>query len=329
MKLVEILARGLWEWPDYAKYAEQDRDREVRFVGGNSRSDFFATNLADEDVSYSLSDGIPHSGPVTSEMWQAERDRIAKEQTTVKPKANKEGWIRHRGGKCPVDKGVLVDVRYRDGSTRSKIPALVKFSAGEWCADTEYWRHEDLEGDIMAWRPHVADHIAPMTEEGIKAADEGKTMPIGEVKEKWQGRLDAVMPAAKYLDGPLQWRDRILTIDTELKAEEARHCAAMEALDTERAELVGKLKAEGLAPCERYTEPVTVEPECDMSNPDNWRAGDVVECLDNHRNQFTRGGHYRLMVDSKEGRVKLKEDDQGEENGWNAKNFKWHSRPTQ
>lgn len=79
MKLVEILARELEEWPVDATSAEQDHDKEVRFMGGHGvmHKDFFARELAEEDTDHSCSDGIPYAGPVTQEMWQAERDRIA------------------------------------------------------------------------------------------------------------------------------------------------------------------------------------------------------------------------------------------------------------
>lgn len=44
------------------------------------------------------------------------------------------------------------------------------------------------------------------------------------------------MPAAKYFDGPLQWRDRISEIDV-----------AMRDMGRERKSLVDKLAAEGFA----------------------------------------------------------------------------------
>jgi hypothetical protein len=74
-KLVEILAKELGEWPEDAGYAEQDKDKEVRF-SGPTRYDFFASVLADECPDNSCIDGIPYSERVTREMWQAERDKL-------------------------------------------------------------------------------------------------------------------------------------------------------------------------------------------------------------------------------------------------------------
>lgn len=75
MKLVEILAKELGEWPEGSNYAEQDHDKEVRFLGTHTRSDFFASELADKCPKNACSDGIPYSERVTREMWQAERNK--------------------------------------------------------------------------------------------------------------------------------------------------------------------------------------------------------------------------------------------------------------
>lgn len=61
-----------------------------------------------------------------------------------------------RGGKCPVPKGTLVDVRYRNGKSVSKIPAMVALDT--LCAT--YWGHSPYgedECDIVAWRLHQMD----------------------------------------------------------------------------------------------------------------------------------------------------------------------------
>jgi hypothetical protein len=75
MKLVDILARELKIWPCGADWCEQDRDGEVRF-SGTARADFFADTLADEDKDFSCADGIPWTGRVTREQWQAAVDAL-------------------------------------------------------------------------------------------------------------------------------------------------------------------------------------------------------------------------------------------------------------
>lgn len=211
-------------------------------------------------------------------------------------KANKDGWFRHRGGKCPVEAGALVDVRFRSGITKTV------------CYSTSFrWNHTGQQGDIMAYRPHVAT-----TEQ---SSDVAQDLVTEGVKAEWEAKLAA---------NPLQWRDRIHVIDAEQKAAEEAHKAATDARTAERAELVQKLAEEGLALI------VKVDAD-DMIDPRNWKRGDVVECVSDYSNQFTRGKFYTLRSDYREEEysVKIFKDDTGDTfNGWNPENFKWHSRPT-
>ncbi len=101
-------------------------------------------------------------------------------------KKNKDGWIRHRGGKRPVDKGVMVEFKRRD--RKRTLPMLASDLAWEYDDHKDGW-------EIMQYRLHT-----PTIEtEVVESADQ---------------------PA----DGPLQWRDRIRDIDTlatELQTERA------------------------------------------------------------------------------------------------------------
>ena len=64
-------------------------------------------------------------------------------------KQNKDGWIRHRGGKCPVDAGSIIDVRYRKAE-----PGVAGFSPSGKRADYYYWAHDAGKGDIIAYKLH-------------------------------------------------------------------------------------------------------------------------------------------------------------------------------
>lgn len=114
-------------------------------------------------------------------------------------KANKDGWIRHRGGKCPVDVGELVDVRMRCKHEEIAVDAF----------DLR-WEHDGHPEEVMQWRPHKAEQAT--TEQSS----------------------DVEMPAAKYFDGPLQWRDRVQEINRQ-----------MADLRAEKAGLIIKLSEEG------------------------------------------------------------------------------------
>ena len=62
--------------------------------------------------------------------------------------------------------------------------------------------------------------------------------------------------------------------------------------------------------------------------PDQWQKGDVVECMENHSNQFTKGWLYALDRDNTPRSIMVLADDRGESNGWGTENFRFHSRPT-
>lgn len=74
-------------------------------------------------------------------------------------------------------------------------------------------------------------------------------------------------------------------------------------------------------------------PTPDMTDPANWRAGDLVTAKGSVKGQFTKGNQYRLRDDvccGKYQSVRVEMDDGGREyNGWGADNFRFHSRPSQ
>lgn len=141
-------------------------------------------------------------------------------------KANKDGWIRHSGGECPVEKGVRVDVRYRDGDVSMNQPALEKGISTESWAKT--WKHLGASGDIMAYRLHTP-----------KPQQEPKPMTAEEIRAQYMENLSSI---------------------------------AM--LHTKNAALVDDLRKLGF---DFHEAPK--EPQEDMSDPKNWRAGDLVQCV--------------------------------------------------
>lgn len=67
------------------------------------------------------------------------------------PITDPDGWIAWHGGKCPVAKGTLVDVRYRNSAERHNIPALELIS-GDDDASYAYWKNDGMSNDIIAYR---------------------------------------------------------------------------------------------------------------------------------------------------------------------------------
>nr|UVM90484.1 MAG: hypothetical protein [Bacteriophage sp.] len=69
-------------------------------------------------------------------------------------------WIDWPGGECPVPRGTLVDVRYRDSQAypdRIGTPALV---AGGHGATYHHWLHDGMRNDIIAYRLHQPQEAA-------------------------------------------------------------------------------------------------------------------------------------------------------------------------
>ena len=70
----------------------------------------------------------------------------------------KMGWIRHRGGKCPLSGNPVVDVRLRTGAWQRGYASCYE------------WSHNNQPYDIMAYSIHTAtqQEPQPMTAEQIR-----------------------------------------------------------------------------------------------------------------------------------------------------------------
>ena len=223
-------------------------------------------------------------------------------------KANKDGWIRHRGGKCPVeDRSTYINGRFRSGEQYHGPAYGVA------------WSHAGKPSDLMAWRPHK-----PEQKSLSSVAADG---------ELWSDAKE--MRAVETFAGPTQWRDRIREIGAASKEEEARHCAAMEAYDAELASLVAKLKAEGFALIQGDEPNGEVESDQrdiaqqDMSDPANWRVGDLVKSVNDEEEDILIGGVYALWKepDINAGNLYLV-DSAGDERNRCIEDYEFHSRPT-
>lgn len=63
-------------------------------------------------------------------------------------------WIEWKGGECPVDEGIIVDVKYRDDEDHSKGLRLF----GPIYASRLAWWHDGQDDDIIAYRIVEASH---------------------------------------------------------------------------------------------------------------------------------------------------------------------------
>ena len=121
---------------------------------------------------------------------------------------NAEGWIRHRGGKCPVDAGVKVDYRMRDG----EIDCFGR-DAGRL-----QWSHEPADGDIMAYRLHK---------------------PVEQVEAC--SKPDPRDSAKRDSDYVCWMRDRITEVDATTQALTAERADLVQKLASEGFALIGRV----------------------------------------------------------------------------------------
>lgn len=232
------------------------------------------------------------------------------------------GWIRHRGGKCPVDGEAKVEVRQRGGDIRAEN------------AQDFWWEHRGNNGDIMSYRIH-RPHVATVKE--CLTVEQANQRVFDDCVDKCASTEpgETEMPTAKYFDGPLQWRDRIHAIDAEQKAADEAHKAATDARTAERAELVQKLAGEGLALLWQQETPGPAE---DMSDWRNWKAGDLLEMIDADLWSVMTNGKLYALLEPCDDQVFRVVDDMGDVHEFDelqmqcsaspALDFKWHSRPS-
>lgn len=95
-----------------------------------------------------------------TEICGDKEDPVAYKSTKLKSPlvqiVDSEGWIQWNGGEMPVEKGTLIDVKYRRGSVNLHVKAGEIPSGGSIphrCAID--FKHDDVPGDIIAYRLHV------------------------------------------------------------------------------------------------------------------------------------------------------------------------------
>ena len=132
MKLIELLVKELPKrggWPERAKYAWQDWDKQVR--PESHGFGFYANELADNHRRrYEVNPEPGDDNCVTLSQYESAL-------------AKNDDWIEWGGGECPVDGDVVVDVKLNghDGVFTH-------------IASTISWRHVWQSANIIAYRPH-------------------------------------------------------------------------------------------------------------------------------------------------------------------------------
>lgn len=269
MKLVELLARELSEWPKRTVQYVQGRDGcwplafdGARFEGNTWILKSGQTTGSKGEVLHIDMASDYKTAQVTRAQWQAERDR------------QKGGeWKRHRGGKQPIFGG-KVEVKFRDGDVE------------EWFSDSLCWNHNGKGRDIMKYKiisqPQAEEvevatdkkwyepEESPDTREykgPFPCAPAGEPVTDLEWDIQFQQGIFHMEAKTDQIDGPIKWRDQIV----ELEAHE-------EDIQREIASLHARITSEGFQLIRQYPSVKQTEPSLDMSDWRNLKVGDVIEC---------------------------------------------------
>lgn len=249
MKLVEILAEEMEEWPvGVTNLTQSNVDREIyNALDGKKESSVDSLNPR-FDTSKSHSEGAYPI--VTRAQWQAERDR----QKGVE-------WKRHRGGKCPVEARQQVEVRFRDGEIQQS-----------YASDFFGWEHgvlDDKFAEVMSYRL-ISQPQAEEVEARKLTQDLNMQTPQGEfVRGPISLGDEVIYPAeAKWdrVEGPLLWRDTVNELD-----------AYIEEYTRERDALIERLASEGFALI-----PAVVNAGANTNSGipiDEWQIGDIIRVV--------------------------------------------------
>lgn len=254
MKLVQLLAKELKEWPEGVGKVMQDFDMEIRFfdLSGDQMTllDFYIDELASDAC-----DEIRFAGggvEITKSQWQAEREKM-----------NKPKWIRHRGGKCPVPCGTRVETRHRNGYTCT--PHFYTQNASSDVGMNLVWGHKGDMMDIMAYR--VIEETKDQEVEEVKKTNFGTITYNLEIDATEANKeIDSLVAKWGQIESPLKWRDEII------------HCQAIiEDCEREIERNVNLLDAEGLMMQKDSKKAMQhYAPDVDFSDWRNWQIGDRV-----------------------------------------------------
>lgn len=178
MKLVEILAKELSEWPKGFYDVGQAVDGSLHLPG-------IGPHVRHTIEKYTKADDW-YESIVTRAQWQAERDR-----------QNGGEWIRNRGKTdiAPVGENEMIEVRFRDGKIE---------------IDSGYprWIHHQNERDIMSYRVISQPQAEEVEVNNVYAVD---NTDHGPTEVQWtEAKTD-------YFDGPLRWRDTVNELDAYIE----------------------------------------------------------------------------------------------------------------
>ena len=287
MKLVQLLAKRLKEWPEGVDVYAQDANGQIYPWVGIPQLDeeewlcAVGATIHQGDSWFGREDMTlceDHmTANVTKSQWQAEREKM-----------NKPKWIRHRGGKCPVSDGVDVTYRLRGGYV------------GTVKSERLMWDHQKDESDLMAY---YVEETKDQEVEEVKKTNFGTiTYKLEIDATEATKEIDSLVAKWGQIESPLKWRDAII------------HCQAIiEDCEREIERNVSLLDAEGLMMQKDSKKAMQYyQTDIDMSDWRNWKEGDVFEVV-KRTDYFTVGNRYSVKYTANTDAPITAIDDDGDE----------------
>lgn len=176
--LLEILVDELPNrggWPEGAELFTQDPDWQVMAATCEiSKAEWMGSRWF---LDGSRLPGSSFSAPQIASDYKTSIITRDKYESALAEK--NEGWIKWEGGKCPVEEGTLVDVKYRDGGEGFNLPAN-GFTSDRRDASISFWRKDGFNNDIIAYRLSKPEEIAKPEDFG--AIGDGEEAPYATVE---------------------------------------------------------------------------------------------------------------------------------------------------
>ena len=156
-ELIEILLDNVKpeDWPEDLLFAAQDTStfrvffysQEPQIRGGR-----YFSGSGESYYSFEADEICNHWNKTI-----VHRDEFMKRWNERNPVVDSEGWIQWNGGEMPVEKGTLIDVKYRDQSENIRVMAGFAFCeiGSNPLMSAVEWKHYGSPGDIIAYRLHV------------------------------------------------------------------------------------------------------------------------------------------------------------------------------
>lgn len=155
-ELIEILLDNVKpeDWPENLPYAAQDTStfrvffysQEPQIRGGR-----YFSGSGESYYSFEADEICEHWNKTI-----VHRDEFMKRWNELNKVVDSEGWIQCDGGEMPVEKGTLIDVKYRRGLVNLHVKAGEQPSGGSIPERSAInFKHDDNPGDIIAYRLHA------------------------------------------------------------------------------------------------------------------------------------------------------------------------------